>query len=183
MIPRKHKKLWILVGLIIMVGLVYLVVKNLRDIELIVNKAGWAAPVVVVILYGLFALTPISTDPLTIVSGAFFGPLGGIVVSWLGNNIAATVEYYFGRHIDKITNFKESKKHLPFGLSRLRVSSPWFLIFGRLIPGYGGKVISVMGGMYHVTFRRYLWTTLLVNLCGSLLLTLGGYHLIHLLKF
>lgn len=182
MVPKKNEKVWMAIGLFFSVFLIYLVARNLKDIEILIQQFGIAAPLVTIMLYGLFALTPISTDPLTIISGALFGPLFGILISWMGNNLAALVEYFFGTKVAKITNFKKTRQHLPFGLSKLPVASSWFLIFGRLIPGYGGKLISFMAGMYHVPLMLYLWTTAFTNLLGSLLLSLGGFQIIHLLR-
>ncbi|NMB84109.1 TVP38/TMEM64 family protein [Candidatus Roizmanbacteria bacterium] len=179
---KPSNRFWTLIGMVFLVVAVFYVAKNMRDVRTIVSRAGLAGPVVLIFLYGFFAVTPITTDPLTVVSGVFFGPIGGVFISWIGNNLAAMVEYYFGRHIGKVANFKKIKEKLPFGLSRLPVDSPWVLIFGRLVPGYGGKVISIMGGIYHVPVRRYLWTSALTNFFGSLLLSLGGYQLIHFLK-
>lgn len=185
MFPKKHEKIWAFVGLMIAIILIYYVAKNLRDIEIIIGHAGLAAPIVIIILYALFAITPISTDPLTVVSGAMFGPLFGVLISWIGNCVASLVEYYFGHHIGRIANFRDIRKKLPFGLGKLPINSPWFLIGGRLIPGYGGKIISILAGVHHVKLILYLWTSVLTNFLGSLLLVLGGYHiirLIHLLK-
>jgi len=179
---KKNKKLWMTIGLFFSILLIYFFARNLKDIEKLIQEFGIAAPLVTIVLYGLFALTPISTDPLTIISGALFGPLFGILISWMGNNVAALVEYFFGTRVARITNFKKTKQNLPFGLGKLPVDSAWFLIFGRLIPGYGGKLISIMAGVYHVPLTLYLWTTALTNLFGSLLLSLGGFQLIHLLK-
>ena len=179
----KRSRIWGLFGLFLFLPAIYCIAKNLHDVERIIEHMGFAGPVVIILLYGIFAATPITTDPLTVISGALFGPTMGIVISWIGNNIASMVEYYLGKQIGTITNFKTLKQKLPFGLSNLPVSSPWFLVFGRLIPGYGGKVISFMGGIYHVPLGVYLWTTALTNFFGSLLLSLGGYHIIRLLKF
>lgn len=183
MFPKKHEKIWAFAGLVIAVVFIYFVAKNLRDIETIVSHAGLAAPVVIIVLYGLFAITPISTDPLTVVTGAMFGPLFGVLISWIGNNVASLVEYYFGSHIGKITNFKEIRNKLPLGLGKLPINSPWFLIGGRLIPGYGGKIISILAGVHHVKLFLYFWTSALTNFLGSLLLVLGGYHIIQLIRF
>ncbi len=180
---ERHEKLWGFVGLLLIVFLVYYFARNLRYIESLIQHAGIAGPLVVILLYGVFAITPISTDPLTIVSGAMFGPVAGIIISWIGNNVAAMVEYFFGRHMRNVTDFDRTKKKLPFGLDKVSFSSPWFLILGRLIPGYGGKVISILAGMHHVPIITYIWTTGITNLAGSLLLSFGGYHFIHFLRF
>lgn len=182
MFIKKKNKLWKFLGLFLFLFIIYLLAKNIRNVESIIREAGLAGPVVAIILYGIFAVTPISTDPLTVISGVVFGPFIGVIISWLGNNIAAMEEYYFGKHIRVVANFEKSKQRLPFGLKYLPVSSPWFLIFGRLIPGYGGKIISIMAGINHVPLSRYLWTTALTNFFGSILLALGGYHLINLIK-
>lgn len=183
MFPKKNNRLWTLLGLVFFIVLIFFVAKYFHDAEKIIRSAGLLGPVVAIFLYAILAATPITTDPLTIVSGVLFGPVMGIIVSWLGNNAAALVEYYFGRHLGKIANFKKAKQKLPLGLSRFPVDSPWFLIFGRLIPGYGGKLISIMAGVYHVPISHYLWTTAVTNLGGSLLLSYGGFHFIQLLNF
>lgn len=180
--PKNESKVWTVVSAILIVALVFWVSRNIHYAEMIIRKAGIAGPMVAIGLYGIFGPTPISTDPLTVVSGAVFGPVLGILVSWLGNNLAAMVEYLFGRRINKMTNFEKMEKKLPFGLAKLPINSPLVLIFGRMIPGYGGKVISIMAGMYEVPLRRYIWTTAITNLLGSVLLSYVGYNLVLLLK-
>jgi uncharacterized membrane protein YdjX (TVP38/TMEM64 family) len=183
MFSKNNNRFWTVLGLIFFIVLIFFVAKYFRDVEEIIRSAGLLGPVVAILLYAVLAATPITTDPLTVVSGVIFGPIMGIIISWLGNNAAALVEYYFGRHLGKVANFKKIKQKLPLGLNRLPVDSPWFLIVGRLVPGYGGKVISIMAGVYHVPISHYLWTTAITNLAGSLLLSYGGFHFIHFLKF
>jgi len=182
MFAKKESKLWTFVAFLLIVIPMYFAVKNFRDIESVVLRAGIAGPLVMIALYGIFAATPVSTDPLTLISSVVFGPLIGIAVSWTGNNVAALVEYYVGAHLGRATNMRALRKKLPFGLGKLPLGSPWVLIFGRLVPGFGGKIISILAGIYHVPIRSYLWTTAITNLIGSVLLSLGGYKIIHLLK-
>jgi uncharacterized membrane protein YdjX (TVP38/TMEM64 family) len=87
-----------------------------------------------------------------------------------------------GKKIIHSDNPQNSHHKLPFGLDKLSVNSWQFLIFGRMIPGYGGKIISILAGMHQVPMRRYLWTTALTNFCGSLMLAYGGFGLIKLIK-
>jgi len=183
MIPKKSSRLWIILTLVLFIVPIYYVSKNIGNIELIISRAGFFGPLVIIILYCIFSITPITTDPLTLISGAMFGPILGIIISWVGNIFAALIEYYFGTHLSRITDINKAKKNLPFFLGYLPVNSPWFLIFGRLIPGYGSKLISILAGINHVPLFLYLWTTALTNIFGSFLLSYGGYNLIHLLKF
>ncbi len=182
MIPKKLNSVLMIVGSLITLVLIFYVAQNLRDVERIIRNSGFAGPLVAILLFCIFALTPIPAEPLTLFCVYFFGPIPGSIITWIGGTCAALVEYNFGLHMRKITSIERQLKRLPFGLGNMPVDSPYFLIFGRLIPGFGGKIISLVAGVHHVPMRRYLWTTALTTLMGSILLALGGYHLLRLLK-
>ena len=96
-------------------------------------------------------------------------------------DLAAIIEYFIGRGLGQITDFDKQRKKLPFGLGKFPANSIWFLIFGRLVPSFGSKVVSIAGGVYHVPLWRYVWTAMVSNLFGSVVLALGGYSLLHTL--
>jgi uncharacterized membrane protein YdjX (TVP38/TMEM64 family) len=171
-----------LVGLALGILALYFVARNMRDAEVIIAKAGAAGPAVALFLYALFAPTPVSTDSLTIICGAMYGPVYGTAISWMGNNIAALVEYYIGTRISQNTDFEREKNKLPFGLSKLPINSIPVLTLGRMIPFYGSKVISIMAGMYKVPCKRYIWTSALINLSGAIMLSYGGFRALDYLK-
>ena len=176
---QKNNTLWLAFGSLIILVFVYFIARNLRDVDLIIRSAGVAGPLVAVVLYCIFSLTPIPAEPITLFCLFFFGPVIGSIITWIGSTLAALVEYRFGLHMRKITNIERAIKKLPFGLGKMPIDSPYFLIFGRLIPGYGSKIISLVAGVHHVPIKRYLWTTAITNLLGSLLLAFGGYHILH----
>jgi uncharacterized membrane protein YdjX (TVP38/TMEM64 family) len=182
MFSKRAEKIGSIFGIIVAVILIYFVAKNFHAVETTIQKAGYFGPIVTILIYGILAPTPITTDPLTVIGGVLFGPLGGIFVAFMGNNLAALVEYYVGKKVGQITKFDKDKNFLPSFLRNLKVESPVFLIFGRMIPGYGAKVISLIAGAYNVPLGVYIWTSMVVNLIGSILLTYGGYNLIHFLK-
>jgi uncharacterized membrane protein YdjX (TVP38/TMEM64 family) len=171
-----------LIGLILGVGLLFLAAKNIRDVEAIITQAGVAGPAVALALFALFAPTPVSTDALTIICGAMYGPFYGTVIAWMGNNAAALVEYYLGTRIGQSTDFAREKSKLPFGLGKLPINSIPVLLFGRMIPFYGSKVVSIMAGMYKVPCKRYIWTSAVTNLTGAIMLSYGGYRILDYLK-
>jgi uncharacterized membrane protein YdjX (TVP38/TMEM64 family) len=181
MVP-KNNKLFLIIGSALFLILLFYIAQNLKDVEHIIRSAGVGGPIVAIVLFGIFALTPIPAEPLTLFCLYFFGPLTGPFVTWIGGICAALIEYNFGLHMRKITNIEKTIQKLPFGLSKMPVESPYFLIFGRLIPGYGGKVISLIAGIHHVPIRRYIWTTALTTLIASILLSFGGFHLLRFLK-
>ncbi len=153
--------------------------KDFKEIEKIIPKAGVAGPIFSIILMGILSATPIPTDPIVILNGALFGPFMGILISWMGNNLAAIIEYFIGKGLAQIADFDKQRHNLPFGLGNFPADSAWYLICGRFVPQFGGKVVSVTAGMYHVSFWKYLWTSILSNLFGSVLLAVGGYSVLH----
>ncbi len=182
MTTRNRNVVLTIIGSLVVLLVVYYIAQNLRDVELIIRNAGYAGPLVAVILFCIFALTPIPAEPLTLFCVLFFGAIPGSIITWIGGTCAALVEYNFGLHMRKITNIERQLKRLPFGLGTMPVDSIFFLIFGRLIPGYGGKIISLVAGVHHVPIKRFIWTTAVTTLMGSMLLAFGGYQLLRFLK-
>jgi uncharacterized membrane protein YdjX (TVP38/TMEM64 family) len=178
----KKNTIWAVLGTATLVFVIYYLSRHSQFIEVLLLRSGALAPIVAIILYPLLAITPITTDPITVVVGVVYGPLVGVAIAWLGNTLAALLEYYIGTRIEKVTNFEKTKAKLPFGLSKLPVNSVAFLILGRMIPGYGSKIISILAGIYKVPMGRYLWTTAVTNLFGSILLSYGGFGIFKLLK-
>lgn len=182
---KRHKKDYISIILtifsfIISFYAIYLVSKNQDALEHLIKSSGLMAPLVTIFLYGVLSLTPIPSDPLTLISGALFGPVLGIFTSWMGNNFAALIEYIVGRGVSAIADFEEKKKKLPWGLDKLPVNSPWFLIGGRFAPGFGSKIVSVMAGVYGVSVFHYIWTAAVANIVGSVVYVFWGVGLINL---
>lgn len=153
--------------------------RDFKEIERHIPKTGIAGPLFSILLMGILSATPIPTDPIVILNGAIFGPVTGILVSWMGNNLAAVIEYFIGKGIGQVTDFEKQKSKLPFGLGKFPADSVWFLLFARFVPSFGGKVVSITAGVYQVSFGKYLWTAVVSNMFGSIVLALGGYTLLN----
>lgn len=155
--------------------------REIKNIKNFIPATGILGPLLSVLFMGILSATPIPTDPIVILNGAVFGPFYGVLISWMGNNLASVIEYFLGRGLGQITDFEKTKRSLPFGLGRFPADSVWFLLLGRLIPQFGGKIVSLTGGFYRVPIKRYLWTAFLSNLFGSILLAVGGSSLLNTL--
>ena len=142
----------------------------------IAGLGAWGI-VVSVLVYALLGLTLVPSEPLTILTGALFGPLVATLVAGVGNTLSAIVEYYLGQQIGQATNFMEKKEKLPFGLGKLPINSPLFLIGARSIPGYGPKAVSLLAGVYHVPLVLYIWTTAIPTFVGAAIFAFGGFGL------
>ena len=125
-------------------------------------------------------MTPIPSEPLTVLLSTIFGPLSATLVAGSGNLLAAMVEYYLGAHIGAIADFQTRKAKLPLGLGRLPVDSALFLLGARMMPGYGPKLVSVLGGVYRVPILRYVWTAAIPTFVGAAVFAYGGAGLFSL---
>jgi uncharacterized membrane protein YdjX (TVP38/TMEM64 family) len=163
------------------IGLVIYIARHQATVTNLIQGLGVAGPLVSTLLYGILAFSPIPADPLTIINGAVYGPIWGGLIAWLGMNLAALLEYFIGTRIGYAAEFEQRREDLPFGLGRLPVDSIPFLLGGRLLTGAGSKVVSYLSGMYRISLWRYLWTTLISTLFGSLVFALSGAGLLNLL--
>ena len=169
-----------IITLLLPIILIVVFAKDIRSIESLIPTTGVAGPLFSIMLMGILSATPIPTDPIVILNGAIFGPVIGIIVSWTGNNLASVIEYFIGRALGAISDFEKQKQKLPFGLGRFPANSPWFLICGRFIPSFGGKLVSLTSGVYRVNFVTYILTAAISNLFGSILFSYGGHLLLYL---
>jgi len=167
----------VIFSLLVMVVATVLVAADLEQIKALISRAGWWGVGLSVAVYVLLGLTLVPSEPLTLLIGALFGPLAAMLTAGVGNTLASVVVYYFGKKLGKAANFVARKEKLPLGLGKLPVDSPLFLIGARLIPGYGSKAVSLLGGVYHVPLARFLWTTALPTFAGASITAFGGFEL------
>jgi uncharacterized membrane protein YdjX (TVP38/TMEM64 family) len=132
--------------------------------------------------YPLLGVTVIPTDPLTILVLAWKGPVAAVIMATIGNTLSAMVEFYLGQSLGDLADFEKRKTGLPLHLDRLPVNSPLFLILARMVPGFGAKFTSIAAGIYQIPMFTYLWTTIVANLVGAILLVSGGYGLLKLFQ-
>jgi uncharacterized membrane protein YdjX (TVP38/TMEM64 family) len=180
---KRNQSISILVfSVLLMVVIAVFFTTDLNKIKEFIKGAGAWGIIVSVLFYALMGMTLIPSEPFTLFIGALFGPLWATLIAGVGNTLSALVEYYLGTHIGSATDFMGKKDKLPFGLAKLRVDSPLFLIGARMIPGYGPKVVSVMAGIYKVPILRYLWTTAIPVFVGSAIFAFGGFGIGKLIK-
>lgn len=153
------------------------IIRHVQTVEAFIGRLGIAGPLVSIALQTLFGASPIPTEPLTMINGAIFGPLRGALFSWIGYMLAALIEYFIGRQIRQVADFEERKSNMPLGLGRFPADSPWFLMLARIIPGYGPKMVGLVGGIYNVSLWRFMWTAAIPNAIGALAFAFGGHGL------
>jgi uncharacterized membrane protein YdjX (TVP38/TMEM64 family) len=181
---NRHQRLRSMISLIVMLAILVVVVaffsSQLEAVSDFIRRAGWMGWLVSILVFALFGATPVPSEPVTILITTIFGPLSAAIITSLGNLLAALVEFYIGDKMSCMADFAKLRERLPFGLSRVPVDSPLFLIAGRMLPGYGPKFVSICSGIYRVPFLRYLWTTAVATTVGAVIVAFGGYDILSL---
>jgi len=168
---------WTIVGIVISGVIVVGALKYLDNLELVLTNTGILGPLLSVVLYGIFSVTPVPTDSLTIVNGLVYGALFGTLIATTGNTVAALVEYFLGMKVRDAAHIKGKTFTVPVIKKKFPVDSTLFLIIGRFMPGYGGKIVSLVGGIYRVPLWKYTWTALVANFIGAIMFAYGGHLL------
>jgi uncharacterized membrane protein YdjX (TVP38/TMEM64 family) len=168
-------------SVIVVFFIAYFISKQMIQVKAFIQKSGWIGIVFCILLYGVLGVSPIPSDPLTVFISAIYGPIAATLVAGTGNLLAAEVEYFYGNKFSSTSNFDKRIQTLPMGLNRLPADSPTFLIVARMVPGYGSKFVSLIGGLYHVPIWRYTWTTMVSTYIGAAVFAFGGWGILSLL--
>lgn len=177
---KRQQSVLILLAGVLIVGVVgYFVWTDRPLIMDFIRKSGVWGIGISIVLYTFLGATIIPSEPLTVLNGAIFGPFMATIIAGTGNTLAALLEYYLGMKLGDTANFTSKKQNLPLGLGKLPIHSALFLLGGRMIPGYGPKLVSVLGGVYRVPLVRYLWTTAIPTFVGAAIFAYGGAGIFH----
>lgn len=178
---QKFKSGLSLIGiLLILLIAVLFFSKDLQIVGNFIHNLGWVGWFVSVLIFGMFGATPIPSEPFTILITTIYGPFLSAIITALGNLLSALMEYYVGKNVSNMTNFNNMRENLPWGLNKVPVNSPIFLIVARMLPGYGPKFISIISGIYKVPLLRYLWTAAISTSIGALIVAFGGNKILTL---
>lgn len=177
---QRQQIISLILTLLVVLILIILLARNMTAVRAFIGESGWIGLLVSILIYAILGASPIPSEPLTVLLSTVYGPFAATLVSGTGNLLAALIEYYIGERIGTVASFEERRSRLPFGLGKFPVDSPVFLIVARMLPGYGPKFVSVIGGVYRVPFWRYVWTAAIPTFAGSAIFAYGGFGIIQL---
>lgn len=163
----------LIVGLAVVVSLNY----SMADVKNYIRLNPSQTILISLVIYVSFGLTFLPSIPLTLFIAVLIGPLQAALVATVGNTIAALLEYQVGKTIGDVVDFEKIKAKLPFGLGKLPIKSPYFLLAARSIPA-GTRGFSVVCGAYHVPLISYTWTTFTMYLLSSIILAYGSIEIL-----
>jgi len=166
---------------VIIAGAIFIGVNyTMADVQAYIEQNPRQTIVISLLVYVSFGLTFLPSIPLTLFIAVLIGPLQAAIVATIGNTIASLLEYQVGKTIGDVVDFEGIKAKLPFGLGKLPIKSPYFLLAARSIPA-GTRGFSLVCGAYQVPLLSYTWTTFTMYFISSMVLAYGSLELIKLI--
>lgn len=128
--------------------------------ETLVEQAGPWAPAFAIGAMVIVSFLPLPAETVAIANGMAFGQWGGILLTWIGAMIAATLAFCLARWLGQPVIHRTLPARMMAGFEQraLRWGAP-FLLLVRLIPFIPYTVVNYGSGLAPIKFRTYLWTS------------------------
>ena len=146
---------------------------NPESIEVVLEKMGWLAIPIFILLYGIFTAAWIPGTIMTLVGAALFGPILAIPINYFGAVFGAWLGYYSARFIggDALNNLFSGRIRLYDRYQDL-IARRGFesILYLRLIPT-PYNAISYLAGLSPISATRFITATAIGILPGSIAIT------------
>jgi uncharacterized membrane protein YdjX (TVP38/TMEM64 family) len=160
----------------------YRVDDSARALEQLLEDWGMAAALVSIGLMIAHSFAPFPAELLAVANGMLFGPVWGIVITWVGAMLGALLAFTLVRSLGR-----------PFVLSmvpepRWRTIDRWsrrrggtMLLVSRLIPVISFNLINYAAGLTTISWWTFTWATGLGILPITILAVLTGAGILTIL--
>lgn len=177
--PVKNNITRLLLLAVIVVGIAFAVIYrdqfDAAALEQWVQDAGFAGPLVFMLIYAIATVFFLPGSVLTLAGGALFGPVLGTFYNLTGATIGALLAFLVARYL--ASDWVEQKtggrlKQLKQGVE----GEGWrFVAFVRLVPLFPFNLLNYALGLTRIRFSHYLIATYLFMLPGAIAYTYLGY--------
>ena len=140
-----------------------------------INKLGWLAPVLFIVVYSLATILFLPTMVLTLASGALFGPIIGTILNLFGATSGAAVAFLITRHF--LFDWFEKRKGKRINRLILEVNEKGWISIAvlRLFPIIPFNLVNYGMGITGIPFRLYLIATFIFLIPAEIIYTYFGY--------
>jgi len=159
----------------IVLAVVYRDQLNAQALQLWVEQAGAAAPLLFVLTYAVGTVLFLPGSVMTLAGGALFGPVYGTFYNLTGATLGAVWAFVIARYL--ASDWVEQKtggslKRLKTGVE----NEGWrFVAFVRLVPLFPFNVLNYALGLTRIRLSHYLIATYVCMLPGAIAYTYLGY--------
>ncbi|WP_133128934.1 TVP38/TMEM64 family protein [Legionella nagasakiensis] len=140
-----------------------------------IDKLGFIAPLIFLLLYCFATLSFLPTMVLTLAGGILFGPILGTLFNLIGATLGASCAFFISRHFafDWLAN-KQNKpiNKLITGVERWG----WqFIALLRIVPIVPFSLVNYGLGLTRIKFSHYFMTTIIFLIPTEIVSTYCGY--------
>ncbi len=152
---------------------------SVEALEAWVAQAGFAGPLLFVLLYAAAAVLFLPGSVLTLAGGALFGPFWGTVYNLVGAIVGAVLAFLIARHL--ASDWIQSKIRQTGGGRAERLmkgvdAEGWrFVAFTRLVPLFPFNLLNYALGLTRIPLGHYALESFIFMLPGSIAYTFLGY--------
>lgn len=179
---KKKSGVWKPIVLIVVVGAIIVASQILGLGEKIAQLRGWMSDmgtwgaVIYILIYAAATVAALPGSALTVVAGALFGSVVGVIVvsiaSTLGASLAFLVARYFAR--DAVAQWLEKKETFA-RLDRMTETHGAIIVaLTRLVPIFPFNLLNFGFGLTRVRFVTYVFWSWLCMLPGTVLYVVGA---------
>ncbi len=176
-VQRKAARIVLVLLLVVGIGMVLLNREQLDAgrIQLWLDDAGMAAPLLFMLLYALATPLFLPGSILTLAGGALFGPFWGALYNLTGATIGAGFSFLIARTLASDWVAAKSGERLQ-QLVRGVESEGWrFVAFVRLVPLFPFNLLNYALGLTRIRFSHYMIATWICMIPGAIAYTYLGY--------
>jgi uncharacterized membrane protein YdjX (TVP38/TMEM64 family) len=153
----------------------------LERLDDVVRGAGWAGPVLFVLVYVAWTVACLPASVLTLVAGAIFAdrPLVAIATVWIGAMLGAATSFLVARHLARESVRRWIGRHGKLSALDLATEThgAWFVAIVRLVPLFPFNVVNYGFGLTRIRFLPYVAISAACMLPGTVLYVLAAVAL------
>jgi uncharacterized membrane protein YdjX (TVP38/TMEM64 family) len=130
--------------------------------------------IIYILIYALRPLVFFSAVLLTLLGGALYGPIWGVLIVIIGSNLSAMVAYGVGRYFGQgMLAGENSAGTVQRYAERMRNNSFETILIMRFI-FLPYDLVNYLGGLLHINWRAFLFATALGSIPGTISFVLFG---------
>ncbi len=175
----KHKVIRILLAivLVLVIGIVFYHRDQIdaEAIRLSIESYGIAAPIIFILLYALATVIFFPGSVLTLIGGAVFGPVLGVLYNITGATIGATLAFLIARYLAGGWVAQQSGKNIQQFQQGVEREGWRFVAFVRLVPLFPFNLLNYALGLTRISLPAYILASFVFMLPGAIAFTYLGY--------
>ena len=147
---------------------------NPAQLQTWLRQAGIWAPILYIIIYIIATILILPSTALNLTGGAIFGPWMGTLWTSIAAVIAAVVAFSFTRTVGREWVAQKLAGRWQAMDAEIRQGGLFYMFAIRLLPIIPYGLVNFAAGLTSVSFRDYIWGTVLGTLPGVLPFVLLG---------